>query len=349
MPTLCGARWYRTVNGNLSVELGPPIADANGLARPKLTGFNEDDDAAELLLEGLSDAVSAPELVLVGRRSSLEVRLQLVRIGGGWSAVVRDDDLTVLGLETIDLFVNVPKGAVEARIRLASGVEFQSRHGAVRRWYATLEGNVSLRRPTPYESVLASGAFDVEYYLSQVPGLPDTIDPIEHYVTKGADQGLNPSRMFDTMYYRRMNPDLRRNYFAHYCDYGWKELRNPSPLFDTWWYWSKHMDLADNSVNPLAHYERIGKSGGLSTRPNPLPSGGLQQGYRFEEASHRVESVFSLAMIVMASLTTMLWHTSRNFHVTLMSTTLRIHSWLTTSLRSSPTILWVLGRASRKV
>jgi hypothetical protein len=50
----------------------------------------------------------------------------------------------------------------------------------------------------------ASGLFDRDFYLAAYPDVAASgLDAIVHYVTIGAAQGRNPSRLFDTAYYAR--------------------------------------------------------------------------------------------------------------------------------------------------
>jgi hypothetical protein len=49
-----------------------------------------------------------------------------------------------------------------------------------------------------------SGLFDRDFYLAEYPDVRASgLDPILHYVTIGAAEGRNPSRLFDTAYYAR--------------------------------------------------------------------------------------------------------------------------------------------------
>ena len=66
----------------------------------------------------------------------------------------------------------------------------ESRLDGVRRWYATAEGNISVRRPNAAEIIVEAGVFDVEFYRGQVPDLPVGVDPVEHYVTQGCGGGF---------------------------------------------------------------------------------------------------------------------------------------------------------------
>ena len=174
-----------------------------------------------------------------------------------WRSYVDDATIADLGPEPVTVHIGTPadeRGTrVRYRLRTTTRVNAVSGSSIRRAWFATAEGMVGLRRLSTVEVIASSGAFDVEYYRSQVPALPLDVDPVRHYVETGARDGLEPCEMFDTSYYRRMNPDLRGNLFGHFCEYGWRQLRNPSPQFDVWWYWSKHLDAAEAGTNPLAH------------------------------------------------------------------------------------------------
>ena len=275
------ARWYVTVNGNLSLELPARPAGPESHVPPTVLEFEESGARAVVLI---SDDSVDQVLLLVGQQKRGEIEVALINDPRGRVAVVDLGDLAAFARDGMDVFVaSTGTGGVQTRRRLAGGeARVESSPGVVRRWYATAEGNISIRRQTPVEAIVEAGVFDVEFYRGQVPDLPVGVDPVEHYVTKGAAEGLNPSSMFDTHYYKAMNPGIkRRNPLAHYCEFGWKELKNPSPRFNTWWYWSKHLDPADEGTNPLAHYQAVGRFEGLSTRPDPLPSRSFGPGQRF--------------------------------------------------------------------
>ncbi|MGH3588521.1 MAG: rhamnan synthesis F family protein, partial [Pseudonocardia sp.] len=276
---------FKRVLGRIARRAAP----GNFTRPPTLIAFDGDASDARLTISA-RDGEGVPVLLLAGRTTGLEVRVPVASDAQGWTAHVVDADLDVLEGETIDLYLAPAGGSSNQRRRIASGVDLVPFFvpGSPRRWYATVEGNVSLRRQKAAEVIAEAGAFDVDHYRGQlaaagVDDLPADMDPIEHYVAKGTALGLDPSPMFDTRYYQRMNPAVRRNPLAHYCEHGWRELRNPSPEFDTWWYWSKHLDPGDDSVNPLTHYRTTGRAAGLSTRPEPSPSRRLGTGHRFPD------------------------------------------------------------------
>jgi hypothetical protein len=271
-----GVRWYVTKRGNLSAEVASPAASA--FLGPTLVETSFEDGAWRVVVAGRGVHPES-DLVARGRRTKISVRFPLEGGARRREATFRSDELRPIGGGVVDLFV-VDREGTNAEVRVAAGPDLDGAgHPDALTPYTTRKGMASFRRKTSAEVIRDSGAFDEDFYRDQVPDLAPDESPYDHYVQVGAEQGLDPSSMFDTTYYRRANPEIRTlNPFAHYCEYGWKELRNPSPRFDTWWYWSKHLDLRDESIAPLAHYEAVGKRTDVSTRPDRLPSRRLGTG-----------------------------------------------------------------------
>jgi len=118
-----------------------------------------------------------------------------------------------------------------------------------------------------YDVLKASGLFDGQYYLREYPDVARAeLDPLEHYIERGANEGRRASEWFDTAYYQETYPDVvasAMNPLRHFCEFGWKELRNPSLGFDTAWYWVVHMARDGNQGNPLIHFLELGRASGL--------------------------------------------------------------------------------------
>lgn len=84
--------------------------------------------------------------------------------------------------------------------------------------------------------------FDAAYYLERYPDVAAAgLDPVEHYVTYGTEEGRDPSPDFSTRYYLESNPDVRAagvNPFYHYVVTGREEgratarMRKGDPLFE---------------------------------------------------------------------------------------------------------------------
>lgn len=151
-----------------------------------------------------------------------------------------------------------------------------------------------------------SNLFDVKYYLKTYPDILHAgIDPISHYLLKGAAEGRRPHPLFDSEYYLERNCDVAKaglnpfihfieygaaegrspcalfdtlyyldsfegevptlNPLKHFTEYGWREGRNPHPLFDVNFYLSTYPDVREMAVNPLSHYIEYGAAEGRRT------------------------------------------------------------------------------------
>src|SRR5262249_31268445 len=87
-------------------------------------------------------------------------------------------------------------------------------------------------------AVRKSGLFDADWYLQQYPDVAAAgIDPVIHFLRKGA-----------------------------------AERRNPGPKFDSAWYLENNPDVADASLNPLIHFVDYGRVEGRAIRDVPDPS-----------------------------------------------------------------------------
>ncbi|PYU64966.1 MAG: hypothetical protein DMG49_25345, partial [Acidobacteria bacterium] len=76
------------------------------------------------------------------------------------------------------------------------------------------------------------------------------------------------SGLFDSDWYLQQNPDVARagvNPLRHYLRRGAIEGRDPNPLFDSDWYVQQNPNVARAGVNPLVHYIKWGKSKGRAT------------------------------------------------------------------------------------
>lgn len=73
-----------------------------------------------------------------------------------------------------------------------------------------------------------SGLFEERWYRTQYPQAQES-DPILHYLSNGAAEGLNPNRFFSTKTYLKNYPDVAAsgvNPFLHYIQRGQHEKRN---------------------------------------------------------------------------------------------------------------------------
>lgn len=78
-----------------------------------------------------------------------------------------------------------------------------------------------------------SGWFDEEWYLEQYLDVAESgLDPVTHYINRGADEKRNPSPFFNTEYYLENNPDildLKMNPLHHFIKIGIHKGLKASP------------------------------------------------------------------------------------------------------------------------
>jgi capsular polysaccharide biosynthesis protein len=101
--------------------------------------------------------------------------------------------------------------------------------------------------------------------------LPETINPLEHYINIGEARGYQPNPLFNPLWYQINNPDISKhsiNRLEHFLHYGYREGRNPCRHFDTRWYRNAYPEVIKTGFNPLAHFLFYGHTGKFN--PNPL-------------------------------------------------------------------------------
>lgn len=91
----------------------------------------------------------------------------------------------------------------------------------------------SRRRLKKHAKIIAdSGLFDAKWYMDVYDDVKQAkVDPIHHYLRRGALEGRNPSSRFDTGYYLTCYPDVAEstmNPLVHYILFGQKEGRRAS-------------------------------------------------------------------------------------------------------------------------
>ncbi|MBN2322084.1 MAG: glycosyltransferase family 4 protein [Acidobacteria bacterium] len=113
--------------------------------------------------------------------------------------------------------------------------------------------------------------FDGAWYLKQYEDVADAgINPLVHYVRRGAREGRNPNPLFNGNWYLQQNPEIAaagENPLAHYIRNGTDEGRNPSAYFDLDWYLARNKDVKASGMHPLRHFLKIGTIQGR--RPSP--------------------------------------------------------------------------------
>jgi GT2 family glycosyltransferase len=104
-----------------------------------------------------------------------------------------------------------------------------------------------------------SELFDKGYYFEKYSDVTHAgLDPLEHYVKYGGQEGRNPNALFDSKWYLETYPDVAGNPLIHYIRYGALEGRLTCSSFDSGWYLETYTDVRENGLNPLEHYLHYG-------------------------------------------------------------------------------------------
>ncbi|MCP1245111.1 hypothetical protein NKW54_04050 [Acetobacter cerevisiae] len=84
----------------------------------------------------------------------------------------------------------------------------------------------SMQENQEFQSVIY---FDGGWYLDMYPDVREAgIDPLEHFLNHGSQEGRSPNALFDSQAYLRANPDVvefERGPFIHYICFGFQEKR----------------------------------------------------------------------------------------------------------------------------
>lgn len=146
------------------------------------------------------------------------------------------------------------------------GSPLQKLYFRAKRWYRTCRSYLT---DPHYRALARSGLFDVRFYLESDPGLdPRYTDPLIHYLETGWQEGRRPNPLFDSSWYRELNPRCAESDpLLHYIEQGWRDGADPTPLFLTTWYARHYPESTRRGKTPLSHYLRTGWEKGC--RPNP--------------------------------------------------------------------------------
>ena len=116
-----------------------------------------------------------------------------------------------------------------------------------------------------------SPLFDTEWYLEKNPDVKKAgMDPLQHYLRYGAQEGHDPHPLFDAKWYLSQKPELPKvglTPLEHYVSHGAREGCSPHPEFDSEFYIKNHPESVIGDMTPLAHYLTVGWR--LGYRPNP--------------------------------------------------------------------------------
>ncbi|HVZ08212.1 hypothetical protein [Rhodopila sp.] len=121
-----------------------------------------------------------------------------------------------------------------------------------------------------------SGLFDRDFYARRNSDVTAAgLDPLEHFVRWGWQEGRWPNRYFDPAWYRLANADLAAagiDPLLHYLRHGQAEERPPHPAFDPAWYRAAYAVPPEIGVltHFLAHRTRQPASPGAALWAVPL-------------------------------------------------------------------------------
>ena len=121
-------------------------------------------------------------------------------------------------------------------------------------------------------SKVVAGLFDREWYLAQNPDVAATgMDPLQHYIVFGANEGRDPNPLFLSHWYITQNTEILEsgvNPLQHFAQPTLNGGSHPNPLFDSSFYLETNPDVAAAGLNPLEHYLKGGAQEGRD--PHPL-------------------------------------------------------------------------------
>ena len=129
---------------------------------------------------------------------------------------------------------------------------------------AALTGHLKRRlgQDRDIASIARSGLFDADFYLSHYGDVAQQrLDPLVHYVRRGAAEGRNPHPGFDTRYYLSLYPEVAKagiNPLAHYARFGMTEGRRTH---------SHPLAASGGGLSPLLHYSLFAGSRAAAAAP----------------------------------------------------------------------------------
>ncbi len=120
------------------------------------------------------------------------------------------------------------------------------------------------------ELLTATSLFNSGWYLQEYTDVRDAgVDPLEHFIDYGMDEGRSPTPLFSSQWYCSQCTSVDGlGAFEHFLTFGSQRNIDPHPLFSVVYYKSQlpHIDWRTN--NPLFHYfNNVGKA---ASNPHPL-------------------------------------------------------------------------------
>lgn len=100
---------------------------------------------------------------------------------------------------------------------------------------------------------------DPVHYGRQLDGeLPASMSVFEHYVTEGAQRGLNPFPLFDLGFIRAQSPDIGYHTIFDYLGSPESATVDPHPFFSRRFYSAFNEDVGKAGADPFQHFARHG-------------------------------------------------------------------------------------------
>ncbi|HEY6341359.1 MAG TPA: hypothetical protein VIY49_07695 [Bryobacteraceae bacterium] len=119
-------------------------------------------------------------------------------------------------------------------------------------------GIARMFRAWPYLRAVVA-VFDRDFYLHKYPDVAAAgVNPLQHYLEHGAEEGRKPHPLFDHDFYLLCCPEARdavEPSILHFLKQA-VPRGNPHPLFDCESYLRAHPQAAMQKINPLVHYVR---------------------------------------------------------------------------------------------
>jgi hypothetical protein len=142
-------------------------------------------------------------------------------------------------------------------------------------WYRGAHPDIAAAGVDPAEHYLASGwqegrwpngAFDPAFYKTQVPAAAIG-DPLLHYLEHGEAAGYRPIGWFDPHWYRGAHGVAAdQSSLAHYVRHRLEGWVSPNPDFDARFYRAENPDVAAAGLDPFEHYLASGRAEGRLPR-----------------------------------------------------------------------------------
>src|ERR1017187_8957950 len=160
----------------------------------------------------------------------------------------------------------LPPASPSWKPRIASSEPSAPLHYTVRLAFRLWTTLAEFRARWPFLGKLAMGIpaalFDADWYRTRYPDVAAcAVNPLLHYLYRGAFDGYDPNPHFHSAWYLANNPDVAAsglNPLLHFVRYGAREGRSPNVYFSTRWYIQQKPPLPVSNLNPLAHFITIG-------------------------------------------------------------------------------------------